>query len=208
MVMSDMVRIGTHRVRHSYQFAFLCFAAKKKMNMIIQTNIVGYMNIEFIRLTEVNKSDIIALMSNQIVLNHMPLATAQFGEEECDKFIEEKENIWKEHGYGPWAFIINGNFIGWGGLQPEHNDIEIALVLHPNYWGIGKIIYDKIIHYAFEDLNLKAVIVLLPPSRKHVKGLFKLGFEKDGNIEIDGKLFLRYRLSVLKYNSKKKKFNN
>ncbi|NGX56940.1 MAG: hypothetical protein K1060chlam5_01194 [Candidatus Anoxychlamydiales bacterium] len=162
------------------------------------------MNIEFIRLTEIKKSDIIALMNNPKVLNHMPLALAHFGEEEYDKFINEKKNIWKEHGYGPWAFIANGNFIGWGGLQPEHNDIEIALVLHPNFWGIGKTIYDKIIHYAFEDLHLKSVIVLLPLTRKHVKGLLKLGFEKDGNLEIDGKLFLCYRLSVLKYNSKKK----
>jgi len=163
------------------------------------------MNIEFVRLTAVNKSDIIALMNNPLVITHMPLAADRFDESDYDKFIKFKENIWKDCGYGPWAFIINGKFAGWGGLQLEHDDIEIALVLHPKYWGMGRAIYDKIIHYAFEELNLNSVIVLLPPSRDHIKGLLKLGFEKDGKFEINKKLFFRYRLFALKYYSKKKK---
>ena len=46
--------------------------------------------------------------------------------------------MWDEHGYGPWAFIINGEFAGWGGLQPEQGEADFALVLHPDFWGWEK----------------------------------------------------------------------
>ena len=139
-------------------------------------------------------------MNNPRVLKHVPLASNCFGEKEYAQFIESKENIWKENGYGPWAFIINQKFIGWGGLQPIDNDIEIALILNPNYWGIGKIIFNKIIKSAFEGLKLNSIIILLPPTRKHIRGLLKLGFEKDGKLEINNKLFFRYRLSAFEKN--------
>jgi len=32
------------------------------------------------------------------------------------EWIAGKEKLWAEHGYGPWAFLIDGKFAGWGGL--------------------------------------------------------------------------------------------
>src|SRR5690606_8943029 len=112
----------------------------------------------------------------------------------CSDFISDKQKIWKEHGYGVWAFTIEEQFIGWGGLQPVDSDVEIALVLHPNYWGYGKIIYRKIIDYAFNHLRLKSVIILLPPSRTRIKPILKLGFKPDGEYELLGERYIRYRL--------------
>lgn len=155
------------------------------------------MNIEYVRLTEIHPSEIIALMNNPLVLKHMPLASSEFNEGDCKRFIEIKEKLWDEHGYGPWGFLSNGKFIGWGGLQPEGVDTEIALILHPKFWGIGRAIYEKIIHYAFDELNLKSVIILFPPSRNRVKGILQLGFERDGELEIEGERFIRYRRSQL-----------
>lgn len=145
-------------------------------------------------LTEIDKDEMIKLMNHPLILRHMPLATAKFDDEKYTQFIKAKEKIWNEKGYGPWAFVINGKLAGWGGLQPENGDVEIALVLHPKYWGLGKIAYDKIINYAFEKLGLDSLIVLFPPSRNRIKGLFRLGFKKDGELEIEGKKFFRYRI--------------
>ena len=152
------------------------------------------MSIEFIRLTQVNKKDIIELMNNPKVVKHMPLASSKFDDKAYKKFIEEKETIWKKYGFGPFGFIIDKNFIGWGGLQPEQNDIEIAMVLNPNYWGYGRKIYERIINSAFHELKLKSIIILLPPSRKHIKGILKLGFKREALLKIDDVLFYRYRL--------------
>lgn len=152
------------------------------------------MHIEFKRLTEVEKSEIIELMNNQLVRRQMPLLTDNFSESVCDEFITAKERLWIEYGYGPWAFIVNGKFAGWGGLQPENGEADLALVLHPNYWGIGKVLYNEIISRAFGEMGLKSVTVLFPPTRTRIKGLLRLGFKEDSELEVGNERFIRYRL--------------
>ncbi len=96
------------------------------------------MKIEFKRLSEVEKPDLIELMNHEAVRRQMPLFAGDFNDSVCDQFIRAKEKLWTEHGYGPWAFFADGSFAGWGGLQPEKGEADLALVLHPDYWGLGK----------------------------------------------------------------------
>lgn len=149
------------------------------------------MELEFKRLQDIPKDEIIELMSNPLVIRHMPLATEPF---DYEKFIASKEELWVKHGYGPWAFVVDGKFVGWGGLQYEDGDADLAMVLHPDHWGMGKMIYDEIIKRAFGEMGFESVTVLFPPSRKHIKGLLRLNFRFDGETVIQGKRFLRFRL--------------
>jgi RimJ/RimL family protein N-acetyltransferase len=153
------------------------------------------MDIEFKRLSEVNPADIVDLMNNPLVRRQMPLIRP-FDAEKCTVFIEAKEQLWLEHGYGPWAFIIDGEFAGWGGLQPESGEADLALVLHPNYWGTGQTLYNEIIKRAFGEMGFESVTILFPPSRTRVKGILRLGFKPDGEVDISGERFIRYRLSA------------
>jgi [ribosomal protein S5]-alanine N-acetyltransferase len=150
--------------------------------------------IVFTRLAEVSQSAIIELMNHPLVRRHMPLARGGFGPAECDRFVAAKERLWEEHGYGPWAFIIDGEFAGWGGIQSEGGEADVGLVLHPKHWGAGKVLYERIIAFAFGELGVSSVIALLPPSRTRVSGVLKLGFRPDGEITIAGERFVRYRL--------------
>lgn len=59
---------------------------------------------------------------------------------------------------------------------------------------MGKIIYDEIIRRAFGEMELASVTILLPPTRTRVKGIRRLGFQPDGEVEIGGERFIRYRL--------------
>ncbi|MDJ0707723.1 MAG: GNAT family N-acetyltransferase [Leptolyngbyaceae cyanobacterium MO_188.B28] len=152
------------------------------------------MDIVFKRLTEVNKLDIIALMNHPLLKRHMPLLNDQFTEADCDSFIAGKEKLWAEHGYGPWAFLADGKFVGWGGLQPENGEADLGLVLHPDFWGLGKTLYDKIITAAFQQMGFESVIVLLPLSRRRERVLKRLGFLFEGEVELYGKRFFQYRL--------------
>jgi len=88
----------------------------------------------------------------------------------------------------------HGRFAGWGGLQPEDGDVDVGIVLHPDYWGLGKELFDRITAFAFEEKGFESVIILLPPSRTRVKGVLRLGFQPDGETEIFGERFIRYRL--------------
>jgi hypothetical protein len=67
-------------------------------------------------------------------------------------------------------------------------------VLHPEYWDLGKEIFDRLTTFAFEEKGFESVIILLPTSRTNVKGVLRLGFQPDGETELSGERFIRYRL--------------
>lgn len=153
------------------------------------------MNIQFKPLREVDRHQLIDLMNDPLVLKYMPLANGSFTESDCRAFIDAKEQMWEKSGYGPWAFVIDGKFAGWGGLQPENADADLALVLRPNFWGAGIALYRQIIRKAFGEMGLDSITALLPPSRKNAAALLRLGFHLDGQIKVSGQTFLRYRLN-------------
>ena len=124
----------------------------------------------------------------------MPLLKGHFSESDCDKFVAAKEQLWTEHGYGPWAFVIDNQFAGWGGIQPEDGEADLALVLHPDHWGIGKTLYKEIIKKAFDELGLDSVVVLFPPSRTRIQGLLSLGFKEEKQLKVGDETFIKYRL--------------
>ncbi|WP_412067201.1 GNAT family N-acetyltransferase [Rubrivirga sp. IMCC43871] len=152
--------------------------------------------ILFKRLPAVDPAELIALMNDPRVRRHLPLARGTFGPAECAHFVAAKERLWAEHGYGPWAFEVSGRFAGWGGLQPEGDDVDLGLVLHPAFWGIGRALYARFVATAFEELAALSVVVLLPPSRVRVSGIARLGFRPDGEVNVGGHPFRRYRLTA------------
>jgi hypothetical protein len=125
----------------------------------------------------------------------MPLAKdSLFDEKQCLDWVKEKEKQWQDHGYGPWAFLVDNKFSGWGGLQYENGDADLALVLHPQYWGFGKKIFNQIIRRAFNEMGMESITILLPPTRNKLKRIYLLGFEFESEIMLSGELFIKYRL--------------
>lgn len=157
------------------------------------------MNVAFKRLSDVSSADIIALMTDPRMRKHMPLLGAAFDDSACRAFVEAKERAWEEFGYGVWAFMLDGHFAGWGGIQDENGDPDLALVLHPDYWGSGRAIYDAVLEKAFNEIGFTYVTVLLPPTRKNLAALERLGFERDGSTTIEGSEFIRFRLTRDKF---------
>lgn len=149
--------------------------------------------IKLVRLQEIEEEKIIELMNNESVQNQMPLLPKTFSKEDCQKFIEAKQKLWDDFGYGPWAILIKDKFAGWGGLQPEHGDADFALVLHPQYWGWGKKIFYRIKDWAYNETQISSITVLFPPSRKNSSAILYLGFVRDGEVIIDGERFFRFR---------------
>ncbi len=151
--------------------------------------------IEFVHLIEVKEYQIIDLMNNEMVGKQLPLLVEGFSAENCRTFLKEKKQLWDEHGFGPWAFLIKGKFAGWGGLQPEHGEADFALILHPKFWGWGRKIFNKVKDQAFNQMNLNSITILFPPSRPNSKAITRLGFTEDDQLIVDGELFIRFRLT-------------
>ncbi len=151
--------------------------------------------IQLIRLNEIPISQILDLMNNEKVAAYLPLLSEGFSGEDCQAFLEAKNQLWEEHGYGPWGFLIKGEFAGWGGLQEEQGDADFALVLHPEFWGWGLKIFKLILDQAFNEMGLNSITILLPPNRPNSKAVARLGFIHDGQLLVHGETFLRFRLN-------------
>ena len=70
--------------------------------------------IKFVHLFEVKEELIIHLMNNEMVGKQLPMLVEGFSAENCRVFLKAKKRLWDEHGFGPWAILIKGEFAGWG----------------------------------------------------------------------------------------------
>ena len=151
--------------------------------------------IKLVHLNEIEEEKLLNLMNHEMVGKLMPLLKNGFSKENCKKLLDAKKELWEKYGFGPWAFIINGEFAGWGGLQPENGEADFALVLHPDFWGWGFKIFNKIKNIAFEEMNIDSITILFPPSRTNSKAVTHFGFINDGELDIAGEKFIRLRLN-------------
>jgi hypothetical protein len=80
--------------------------------------------VEFKRLTEVGRSEIIELMNDPLVKRQMPLAPEHFSASDCETFVASKEQLWTEHGYGPWALVVDGRSRACGTQRPGRRQLD------------------------------------------------------------------------------------
>lgn len=152
--------------------------------------------ITFARLPEIEPDDIIAHMSDPRVGEHMPLLTFEWNRAAVAKFIATKEDCWSRDGLGHWAILCDGKYVGWGGFQKEAEEWDFGLVLKPGSFGLGVHISKKAIEFAVADERIPFVTMLVPPSRKKLRALERLGARLVDETEYDGAKFLKYRLET------------
>lgn len=153
-------------------------------------------DITFTRLPTIDPREIAAHMSDPRVAEHMPLLTLAWDEAAVAKFVADKEERWRRDGLGHWAIRVNGDYVGWGGFQKEGDEWDFGLVLRPTAFGLGARIAKKAIDFAFADERIPFVTFLLPPSRKHLGALDRLGARFLGEVEYEGAAFRKYRLET------------
>lgn len=152
--------------------------------------------IRFAQLSDVAPAEIIAHMSDARVAEHMPLLTFKWDLAAADKFLTAKQACWRRDGLGHWAILCNDTYVGWGGFQKEGDEWDFGLVLKPSCFGLGARISRKAIEFAKSDERIPFVTFLLPPSRKNLRGLGRLGARFVKEVNYDGARFLKYRLDT------------
>lgn len=152
--------------------------------------------ITFARLPEIAPDEIIAHMCDPRVGEHMPLLTSDWDRPSVAKFVAGKEECWSRDGLGHWAILSNGQYVGWGGFQKEGDEWDYGLVLKPESFGLGARISRKAIEFAVADERIPFITFLLPPSRKNLGALDRLGARFVGETDYDGATFLKYRLET------------
>jgi hypothetical protein len=72
---------------------------------------VPAVHLEFVRLTQVPVSEVLALLNEPRNARHMPLSST-FDEESAARWVADKDAQWERNGYAPWAVLVNGQFAG------------------------------------------------------------------------------------------------
>ncbi|SNS45888.1 GNAT family N-acetyltransferase [Tropicimonas sediminicola] len=152
--------------------------------------------ITWVCLTEIAPEEIAAHMSDPRVAEHLPLLTLPFDRSAAEAFVAAKEACWRRDGLGHWAFLREGAYVGWGGFQKEGDEWDFGLVLRPDCFGLGLPIARKALAFARQDPRIPFVTFLLPPSRRHLGALSRLGAAPVGQVELAGATFLKFRLET------------
>ena len=153
--------------------------------------------ITFARLSEVAPAEILSHMSDPRVAEHMPLLTTGWTDTTVANFVATKEAFCARDGLGHWAILRDGAYIGWGGFQKEQGEWDFGLVLTPDAFGLGVRIARKALAFAVADERIAFVTFLLPPSRKNLGALTRLGARQIGEVDYDGAVFLKFRLETI-----------
>lgn len=152
--------------------------------------------ITFAHLQDIPREEIIAHMSDPRVGKHMPLLTFEWNNKTLSDFLSTKEAYWRRDGLGHWAILSDGAYAGWGGFQKEEDEWDFGLVLRPECFGLGARVIKKALMFAKLDERIPFVTFLLPPSRKNLGALARLGASFTGEVDYGGTLFLKYRLET------------
>jgi hypothetical protein len=153
-------------------------------------------HITFARLPDIPPGEIIAHMSAPRIAEHMPLLTFPWDHDAVTRFVAAKEACWYRDGLGHWAILCDRRYVGWGGFQKEGGEWDYGLVLKPERFGLGTLITRKAIEFALADERIPYVTFLLPPSRRKLGALARLGATCVDEIEHEGIRFLKYRLET------------
>ena len=152
--------------------------------------------LRFARLTEVPLGDLVVHMSDPRLRQHMPLLTSAWGEAEARAFVVVKEACWARDGLGHRAFLADGRYVGWGGFQKEGGEWDFGLVLRPQSFGLGPRITRAALDLARADPRIPVVTFLLPPSRRNLGALHRMGAKSVDRQEHSGATFLKFRLDT------------
>lgn len=152
--------------------------------------------ISFARLPDVAPGDVTAHMSDPRIAEHLPLLTYEWSDDATARFIAAKEARWRIDGLGHWAFLADGAYVGWGGFQREGDEWDFGLVLRADRFGLGPRIARLALDFARADPRIPYVTFLLPPSRRNLSALERLGAVHVGELEQDGARFRKYRLRM------------
>jgi RimJ/RimL family protein N-acetyltransferase len=108
---------------------------------------------------------------------------------------------WERWGFGPWAVLLDGSVIGWGGVRHTtvagRPEVELLWFIHPDHWnrGYSTEIAREAVRVAFEVLELDDVVAFTVPVNAASRAVMeKLGMTYEREIEHVGLPHVLYRL--------------
>ena len=149
--------------------------------------------MKFIPFCEVRAEDFLPLVNDETLRKHLidhppfELATVR-------RWMEEKMAIDALPGCRVRAVLIDGALVGWCGLQPDEEGIEIAIVIARAGWGRGLAIFNEMMGWA-RSMGHQEVVFHLLGTRPLYKSLARRATRVTKRT-LSGHTFTTYYFSV------------
>lgn len=151
--------------------------------------------LQFVRLTEIDPLVLLDHISDRRIARHLPLLGTGWDLERIAAFVRVKEQCWERDGLGHWAILADQVYAGWGGFQKEGDDWDFGLVLLPECFSLGQLIFDQAIKWLSAHRDIGEVTFLLPYSRSR-RVPERLGASLRGETTNAGIAFMKWSVTV------------
>lgn len=116
--------------------------------------------MKFIPFDDVSAEDFLPLLNNETLRKHL-IDHPIFDAAGVRAWMEEKRRIDALPGCRVRAVLIDGALVGWCGLQPDEEGVEMAIVIARAGWGRGLAIFHEMMGWAHSLGHQEVVFHLL-----------------------------------------------
>lgn len=171
--------------------AFL-FSVKDTSSMPQQTPSVTP-TITYRPLNSVAPSDLLALMNDSDIRTHL-IEHPLFDLTSLAQWVDDKVQVDTQPHCRVVAIFINDQLAGWGGIQPDDDNYEIAIILAKPFWGLGVRIFKDMLNWAHTS-GLTQIVIHLLNTRKDYRFLKKAATSVTRR-QLMGHEFTTYQLAL------------
>ena len=149
--------------------------------------------IQYIRFEDVNPSDLILILNEDKVRDHLVLHPA-FDSNNINDWVNSKIDCNSNSGCRTRVIAENNKLVGWCGIQQDNNGYEIAIVLSKTCWGFGPLVFQELLVWAKELGHIEVIIHLLE-TRPEYKFLKRIS-SKVSRTKMLNRVFTTYHIPV------------
>lgn len=150
-------------------------------------------SIEYRALNQVDPAPLLSLLHKERVRSHL-INHQRFDSKSLQLWIKTKIEMDATPGCRVRAIVVDGQCIGWCGIQHDNGEYEIAAVLDDSHWGLGRKIFRDLMAWA-KELGHKTVSIHFLHTRPEYKFLKKIA-QSVHESQILGNKFTTYTLAV------------
>ena len=151
--------------------------------------------VEYLRFDEIDADDFLPILNKQKIRHHL-IEHELFNADSVRAWMDSKLAVDLSPGCKVRAVVVDKQLAGWCGIQLEHGQYEIAIVIDDSFWGVGKTVFRDIMTWAV-SLDHEELNIHLLETRPEYKFLQRLS-KSIHKTEMLGATFTSYRLAVKK----------
>lgn len=142
---------------------------------------------------QVDAAQFLALLNRQKIRTHLVEHEA-FTLSSVRQWMDRKQEIDAMPGCRIRALLINGQLVGWCGIQFESGHYELAAVIDDRYWGTGRQVFGDMMTWARQFGHTKVYLHLRKtrPGYKYLQRLSSRVFESI----LQGEAFISYEITL------------